>query len=989
MIELITLGRAAVRLSLAFGLLTMASCQHTNNHTARQGREGEGENEREAHQTDRPDLAAEQDAALTRDPATGTVPRERLLLAKAQAERILQERAKNPQRTTTGGSLSAANWTETGPSNIGGRVLALMPDPSDASGNKVWAASAGGGLWKSDNAAASTPTWSKVNDTFANLAISALAYDPTNLNVMYFGTGEGFSNSDAIRGQGIWKSIDHGLSWTQLSSTSINVTASTVFNFVNKIAVDVNGWVYAATSQGLRRSKDGGATWTGVLLTSNRVGDVKVDPTTGTVFATVGPFTNGGGIYRSASGDLGSFINLNTLAANGLPPSGTTTRVEIALAPSNPQQMYALFCSGGGGIPAMPGNSLYGIYRSADGGNTWQVLPPPVDGDPGIGADFTRGQAWYDMAISVSPTDPGTVFIGGIDIFKTSNGTAATAGLVVWQQTTHWYGGFGFQEVHADQHAIAFAPGSGARVYFGNDGGVATSANANAIIPTITPINTNFNVTQFYAVAVHPTDVNYFLAGAQDNGTQQFRGVSGSATRAVVGGDGAFCAIDQDQPDVQFATYVFCNIYRSNTKGDDFFPDAVELTNSFGSFINPLDYDSKNNVLYYNYSSGTTLALRRALNANVGTPTLSTITLVTGVSGNIITHVAISPNVNDRVYVGTNKGRVYQLDNASTATPTITNILTIGADVSISGIGVESFAPGTTATPDQHILVTVSNYGQPSVYQTTNGGANWANVEGNLPDMPVRWVLPDPTGSKRALIATELGVWSTDDLYAASVVWTPSNSNLANVRVDMLRMRTADRMLVAATHGRGLFTSNILSTSPLPVELMAFTATPEGSAVRLAWATASERNSARFDVERSLDGTRFQGLGTVGAAGNSSTRRSYALTDARLPAASTTLYYRLRQVDTDGAFSYSPVRSVVRPEGSGLLAVFPSPARRDAALTGASGGAAVQVFNSAGRLVYSTTADAQGTASVLPASGLAAGVYLVRTGRRSVRLVVE
>lgn len=963
----------------------LAGCQHADQRADhRRHRDSAAEERREHGQTDRPDLAEAQDAALTRDPATGTVPRERLLVAEAQIERMLQARAAAQQRgTAAGGSLSAANWTEKGPSNIAGRVLALLPDPADATGNTVWAGSAGGGLWKCLNATATTPTWNKVSDTFANLAVSALAYDPTSpgFNTMYFGTGEGFSNADAIRGLGIWKSTDHGATWTQLSSTS---TSS--FYYVNKLVVDKNGWVYAATGSGLRRSKDGGASWVLVSATSGRYGDVEVHPATGAVFATIGPGTTGGGIYTSASGDAGTF----TLLTNGLPPSGTTTRVDIALAPSNPQQMYALFCSSGAGTPALTRNTLYGVYRSADGGATWQSLPKPSDADPGIGADFTRGQAWYDLAINVSPTDPATVFIGGIDIFKTSNGTAATASNVAWQQTTHWYGGFGFQNVHADQHAIEFLPGSGSRVYFGNDGGIATTANATATIPTIKVINTNFNVTQFYSVAVHPTDLNYFLAGAQDNGTQQFRSATGSVTRDVNGGDGAFCAIDQDQPDVQFATYVYCNVSRSTAKGDDLFPYDVEATSSFGSFINPLEYDSKNNVLYYNYSTATTPALRRALNATT-TPVLSTIALPSLAAGTIITHIALSPNVSDRLYLGTNQGQVLRVDGASTASPTISTIFTGVANTSVSGIGVEQLAPGA-ASPDQHLLVTIANYGAVSVYQTTNGGGSWAGVEGNLPDMPVRWVVPDPTAGKRALIATELGVWSTDDLYASPVVWAPANGNLANVRVDMLRVRSTDRMVVAATHGRGLFTTDVLAANPLPVELAAFTAAPVGEAVRLAWATASEKNSARFEVERSTDGSGYVRIGSVAAAGTSSSARRYGFDDTQLPSTlspQAPLYYRLRQVDADGTFSYSPVRSVARPAGSPALAVFPNPSRGAATLAGATPGAAVRVFDAAGQAVFSTVADAQGRASVLPPVSLAAGVYIVRTGSRSVRLTVE
>jgi hypothetical protein len=184
MSQLITLGRTFVRLSLVLGTLAVASCEHADKRVAKHHHDSAAEERREHSQTDRPDLAEAQEADLTRDPATGTVPRERLLVAKAQAEAIWQGRAGAQQRGTAGSSLSNANWTERGPSNIGGRVRTIMPDPSDATGNKVWAGSVGGGLWKSSNAAGSNPTWMKVNDMFANLAITTLAYDPTNPDSM-------------------------------------------------------------------------------------------------------------------------------------------------------------------------------------------------------------------------------------------------------------------------------------------------------------------------------------------------------------------------------------------------------------------------------------------------------------------------------------------------------------------------------------------------------------------------------------------------------------------------------------------------------------------------------------------------------------------------------------------------------------------------------------------------------------------------------------
>ncbi|GAA3935435.1 T9SS type A sorting domain-containing protein [Hymenobacter algoricola] len=937
-----------------------------------------GQNHRERGQAegakhpDRPDLAEAQEVALTRDPATGTVPRERLLVAREQVAQMLADRAS--QRAAVSG-LGAANWTEKGPSNIAGRVRALLPDPADATGNKVWAGSVGGGLWKSVNAASATPTWSKINDLFSNLAISTITYDPANADIMYFGTGEGFGNADAIRGLGIWKSADHGVTWAQLASTN-----NSDFHYVQKIVVDKNGWVYAATRTGLRRSKDGGATWVGVLYNNSagygRFSDVDVHPTTGAVYASLGVFQTGGGILYSASGDAGTYTILNSAAGSGLPDIATHHRVELAIAPSDPSRLYAMFCS--------TTNTLLNIYRSSDGGTTWQVLPKPNDADPNISdADFTRSQAWYDLALAVSPTDPNTVFVGGIDIFKTSNGGAATPASVVWQQVTHWYGGFGFQNVHADQHAVAFVPGSGTHAYFANDGGIARTTTATATIPAVTPINTSFNITQFYAVAVHPTDYGYFLAGAQDNGTQQFRASTGSVTRDVNGGDGAFCAIDEENPDIQFATYVFSNVYRSTTKGDDFFPGIIEESDN-GSFINPLEYDSRKNTLYYNYSTTAVPAqLRRARNAT-GTRVLTTIALPVG-SG-VVTHVAISPNVTNRVYVGTNAGRVIRIDSAAT-TPTFTTLFNYGSAVSISGIAVEKSS--ATPEPDQHILATIANYGAVSVQQTSNAGGAWASAEGNLPDMPVRWVLFDPTAGKRAMLATELGVWTTEDLTAASIVWVPSNTNLANVRVDMLRLRKADKTVVAATHGRGLFTSDIFAVVPLPVELTSFTGRTTDQGVTLRWETASERNSRAFEVERAPDGRTFRRLASVAAAGTSTTPHRYAYTDGAAPAGRS--YYRLRQLDEDGTAAYSPIIAVAWPTGPPLLLsrVYPNPFRRELTLTlgqPAAAGTTVTVTDPAGRVAYRTevAAGARQMALRLPAE-LAPGLYTLTVAQGKAR----
>jgi len=173
--------------------------------------EAENEDDGDRVFADRPDLALEQEQELTRDPTTGTVPRQRLLAAAHYNETMLAARAG--QRPTTG-ALSNATWTERGPSNVAGRVLGLLVDPSDASGNTIWAGAAGGGLWKGTNATSGNIQWSNVNSFLTNLAVTSIAAGPASRPpAMYCGTGEGYGNADATQGAGIWKSTNGGTTW--------------------------------------------------------------------------------------------------------------------------------------------------------------------------------------------------------------------------------------------------------------------------------------------------------------------------------------------------------------------------------------------------------------------------------------------------------------------------------------------------------------------------------------------------------------------------------------------------------------------------------------------------------------------------------------------------------------------------------------------------------------------------------------------------------
>ncbi len=730
------------------------SCQQINNFK-NLPKEKEGQRERR-----------ERDLLMMKDPALGYIPTDRLQKAKQYRDQLWQMQ--------NNAAISGVNWKPLGPKNLGGRTRALLIDANDATGNTIWAGSVGGGLWKTTDITASEPNWVPVDDFFANLAITSVTQDPSNTQIMYFCTGEeGYFNGDAIRGQGVWKTINGGATWTQLGSTNI-----ATFNNCQKITVNSTGIVMVATSTGgLHRSTDGGTTWTKVLGTglgitgaiSNRCYDVDI-AANGDVFATLD-----GSIHKSTN------AGLTWGAAQTVPI--TLSRVELACAPSDANYVYALVENG---------NVVNGILRTVDGGTNWVSRTEPADADPGIPAsDFSRGQAWYDLTIAVDPNNRDALMVGGIDLFKSTDGAGT------WTQISHWYGGFGFPYTHADQHNIVYRPGSSSIAYFTNDGGVFRTANADVAAPTMTDKGLNYITSQFYACALHPTAItSYALGGTQDNGSHQFTQGVVQNTVEVTGGDGAFCHIDQNEPQYQFTSYVFNDFYRSSNGGSTW----TNVTTSGGQFISPTDYDDVNNLMYMCNTADT---YRRWDDPQTG-GTFAAVT-VANFGGGIVSALKVSPNTSHRVFFGVNNGRVVRVDNANTATPTTTLINTGLPAAYVSCVEVET-------GNDNHLLVTLSNYGVNSVWESINGGSSWTSVEGNLPDMPVRWALFNPSNSDQVALATELGVWTTDNLNGGATVWGSSNSGLANVRVDMLQLRTSDNFMIAATHGRGMFSSDAFTT---------------------------------------------------------------------------------------------------------------------------------------------------------------------------------
>jgi hypothetical protein len=711
---------------------------------------------------DRIGYAIQQEFLATVDPNTGEVPSGKLydIYRELKRSSFAEVRDSDP-----------IIWEERGPNNMAGRTRSILIDSADPTGNTVLVGSVSGGIWKSTNAKASTPTWVHTSGMMDNLAIGSLVQDPNNPSVLYAGTGEGYFNVDAVKGNGIWKSSNGGNTWSRLSST-----ANEAFYYTLRLEMNSLGYLFASTRKsGVMRSTNGGASWTKVLgenvyADSDKAVDLEI-MSDGTLFASMGLFDTDG-IYRSTNNG-NSWVKLT----EGLPDSDYH-RIEMACSPQNNNIIYALFQDASNG-------NCSALYKSLNKGSSWTEMNLPL----AFGMDnFARQQAWYNLAIAVAPDNYNRVIIGGIDLHLSNNGGSS------WTQISQWAGLAGLQYVHADQHCIAF-DNDGETVYFGHDGGISRCLDITDNNPGIETINTGYNVTQFYGAAIHPdASQPKILAGAQDNGTQLFSSPGMNATSEIAGGDGSFCHIDPANPNLQIATYVFNNYYVSTDGGLNF---TLKSFNNYGRFANPSVYDNLSQKLYASNWAGSYFRWENPAQSGSATSSVA----VSAFNSATVTALALSPNVNHRVYFGLNNGDVVKVENAHSGGSKTGTIVLNGSVGSISSIDIEE-------GNEDHLIVTYSNYGIESIKESHNAGNTWQDVEGNLPDFPVRWVVFDPENADKALIATELGVWRTDDLNGNNTLWYQENNGLDHVRVDMLVFRESDHYLVAATHGRGLFSSS-------------------------------------------------------------------------------------------------------------------------------------------------------------------------------------
>ena len=733
----------------------------------------------------RPDLKNYHDFLMTRDPSTNTIPSERALEAlKIKNTKLNSLSYFNRQ--------SEINWTERGPSKQAGRTRALMLDGNFDSNGKVWAAGVSGGIWSITDIENPTSEWSKVSDFWDNLVITCVASDPTDANIIYVGTGE--RRGQGLRGQGVWKTSDGGANWSQLSSSiDLNYIDTIIVRNENGIGAVYAGGGRAFSNgaysgvNGLQKSTDGGSTWTEVLGeisagSNHHVTDLELDSNNRLIVGTrTNTFNEGGGqVFYSDDGSTFTQFNLGAL--------GSFDRTFVDVSPSDPNILYVMMENGSTGY-------ITYIAKSSDAGNTWTQISIAEDENGNPFGDY-QGSMDYWGLLGIDPNDPNTIYAAGaLSIFKsTDSGTN-------WTEISEWRGtGFSQPYVHADHHNIVFIDSD--KILFSNDGGVFLTTDGGN---TFTMKNDNMVTTQFYSTAIHPTTSDYVLGGAQDNGTWRLDTAGKQEGSEVYGGDGAYTHIDQVDPTYQFSATTYGNIVRS-TNGGASFGLYSNVTNADGTdagfFINPSVIDGVNKAMYVTFDNNS--ILRQKDYTALTNHDFININLGAGASA-----YKVSPHTSGVLFVATAGGRVFKIVDAHTDNYSITEISPGVTSGYISSIDV--------GKDDNQILITLSNYGIDSIFETiSGGGANgWVNVEGDLPDMPVRWGLYNRDNFNQVAIATEVGVWVSDDITSSSVVWNPSNDGLANTRVDMLAMNSNGEMS-AGTFGRGQFTSpGFTSTAPL------------------------------------------------------------------------------------------------------------------------------------------------------------------------------
>lgn len=649
-----------------------------------------------------------------------------------------------------------ANWQSLGPDfSIGGyagigRVNALAFHPTDV--KKIYAGAAAGGFWMSNDGG---NNWTTTTDGLSSIGVSAIVVHPTNPDIIYIATGDG--DAADCYSTGVLKSTNGGLTFatTGLNWTQVNNRR------IRRMLMDSDNpdILIVASTNGIYRTTNAGNTWTQVQ--TGNFFDLEAKPGTG---QTTWYASTSSAIFRSTNEGQAWTSVFSITGSN---------RINLTVTAANPNYVYF--------ISSLSSNSGFnGLYRSTDSGGTFTLRSstPNILTHSSTGSG-TGGQGWYDLALIADPANAETIYVGGVNTWKSTNGGTN------WTLRTHWSGATGVQTVHADKHVLEF---QGTVLWEGNDGGIYRSPDGG--VKWEHKSNT-LRISQMYRIGVSQTSASV-IAGLQDNGTK-LRGVNGK-WKDVLGGDGMDCAIKPTDANVMYGCIQYGELRRSTNGGTNWTNIKNNISSSItGAWVTPYRLNPQNpsniiagyDAIYSSTNQGDTWT-------NIGG------TSVVGTAKKTI--LEISPSNPSYIYTGTSSALWRTTDGGTT-----------WASISVPGNGMVSMCihPNDPNT----IWVTRSNYSAGNkVYKSTNGGSSWINISGTLPNLPANTVIYQNNIQDGLYVGMDIGVYYRDNTMSD---WELFSDGLPNVEVSELEIDYTNGWLYAATYGRGLWKTEINTGVPV------------------------------------------------------------------------------------------------------------------------------------------------------------------------------
>ncbi|WP_462255080.1 T9SS type A sorting domain-containing protein [Ferruginibacter sp.] len=771
--------------------------------------------------------------------------------------------------------ISAANWTELGP--IGspsgplpytrtgaGRLSFVRFDPTNT--NIMYVGAPDGGLWKSTNGGTS---WTTNTDFLTIIGCSDLCIDPTNTQIMYLATGdlEGNRNSN-----GVFKSTDGGATWN--TTAGANWPPSNFWKISKMLMNPSNPLnMVVSTNVGIFRTTDGWATSN--FQQAGDFKDMEFKPgDANTVYAAGKEF------WKSTDNGV-TWAQVTT----GLPSSSTVSRIALGVTTGNDAYVYAL-------IGKASDNSYLGMYRSTNSGTSFSLRSstPNLLGYETDGSD-AGGQAFYDLAVAVSPTNAEEVTTGGINHWKSVDGGTT------WSNLSFWASG----EVHADIHEINYLPGSSTTMFSCNDGGIFKSIDNG---DNFVDISNNLAISQVVGIGLSANVANTIVAGTQDNGTSIKTATSWAN---IYGGDGGECFMDPTNNNTVYIQYVQGAFNRSDDGGATSNSITTGLPTGFDFYSTWIMDPVNPNRLYAGgvptlYTSANKGDLWTALGTPSGTGSIKGIA------------VAAS---NPAVIYTIKEDAVSKSINSGAAFSNITGTLPVGS-AALSSVTVSNTSP-------DKVWVTFSGYSAGNkVFKSIDGGTTWTNISTGLPNLPINTIVSVNGSSNDAVyIGADIGIYYLDNSAAGG--WAAYNTNLPNVAVRDLEIYYPTNKLRAGTYGRGVWESD-LNIIVLPIDLVKFYVTLKGkNDALLQWQTATESNSKGYEIEMAQNNlSSYKYISFVAGKGNSSTLTNYQTVVPNL--APGTYYFRLKMIDLDGKFKYSSTQ-ILKVSADDIVRIYPNPSK--------------------------------------------------------------